>query len=74
MKTIKVTPNYSKRTFTIRITEPANNPNELFFIKYRTYPVTLDEFDMDLYNTNQDWLNYLKGNNYYIINKGYRKV
>ena len=74
MKTIKVTPNYSKRTFTIRITEPANTPGEIYYAKYRTYPVTVEEFDIDLCNTNQDWLNYLKGTNYYIINKGYRKV
>jgi len=74
MRSIKVTPNYSRRTFTIRITEPISTPGEVYYAKYRTYPVTIEEFDIDLYNSNQDWVNYLKGNNYYMIDKGYRRI
>jgi hypothetical protein len=52
---IKVTPNYSKRTFTIR----KNG------IKYRTGKFSIDEFEELEMNTNNDWVNWMKRENYY---------
>lgn len=57
---INVTPNHSKRTFTIR-TESG---------KYRTLPVNKKEFNNDLDNTANDWQNFLRyDNSYYPIKK-----
>lgn len=57
-KEIKVSSNKSKRTFTIIYNG----------IKYRTCPMTKDEFNSCLYNTGNDWAQYLRGSNdYYSI-------
>ena len=57
---IKVTPNYSKRTFTIRkIWEDGT------ITKYRTYPTNKNEFEMDLNNTENDWKQFLSNSNEY---------
>ena len=62
-ETIKVTPNYSKRTFTIR-----KYIDGVFFAKYRTNPISKDEFESDEYMTENDWKSYLrKSNNYYAV-------
>jgi hypothetical protein len=75
MRSIKITPNYSKRTFTIRITEPVSTPGEVYYAKYRTFPSTKDEFNMDLQNTDNDWYQFLyRTNLYYEIEFGYRKI
>ena len=51
---VKVTPNHSKRTFTIRkIYEDGT------ITKYRTYPMTKSEFEQELYNTTNDWKQFL---------------
>ena len=55
---LKISSNKSKRTFTI-VTESA---------KYRTYPMTKDEFNSCEYNTGNDWQNFLKSNDYYKVN------
>ena len=52
---IKVTPNYSKRTFTIR----KNG------IKYRTNKLDVDEFEELDMNTNNDWINWMRTNDFY---------
>jgi hypothetical protein len=63
-ETIKVTPNRSNRTFTIRTYH-----NGKLFAKYRTYQVSRDEFNSDLYNTENDWSYYLRTvDNYYKVN------
>ena len=54
---IKVSSNYSKRTFTI-VTESG---------KYRTYPMSEEEFESNLRNTGNDWNTFLKYDDYYKI-------
>ncbi len=57
-KTITATPNHSKRTFTLRDSNGA---------KYRTIRLSQEEFQSCLHNTNNDWLQFLKSDAYYII-------
>ena len=59
---IKVTPNYSKRTFTIRKTYSDGQK-----VKYRTIPFSQQEFDSELMNTEHDWKNFLRSNDYYRV-------
>ena len=59
---IKVTPNYSKRTFTIRKTYEDGQK-----VKYRTIPFSQQEFDSELMNTENDWKQFLKSNDYYKV-------
>jgi len=55
---IKVTPNYSQRTFTIRTN----------YSKYRTIRMTKDEFNSELHNTQNDWRNFLRASSeYYLV-------
>jgi hypothetical protein len=54
---IEVTPNYSKRTFTIR-----KNGT-----KYRTFPMDKQEFNSCLHNSGQDWQNFLRSDDYYKV-------
>lgn len=49
---LTATPNYSKKTFTIRYHGS----------KYRTYPMFKTEFEDCLLNTENDWKNYLRNN------------
>jgi hypothetical protein len=57
MKQYKATPNYSKRTFTIRTKSS----------KYRTLPMSKTEFNEALFNTLGDWYAYLKKNEVIIV-------
>lgn len=59
---IKVTPNYSKRTFTIRKTYDDGQK-----VKYRTIQFGQQEFDSELMNTENDWKYFLRGNDYYKV-------
>ena len=59
---IKVTPNYSKRTFTIRKTYSDGQK-----VKYRTIPFSQQEFDSELMSTENDWNYFLRGNDYYKV-------
>ena len=54
---IKVTPNKSQRTFTIRRQG----------IKFRTLQMSREEFNSADYWTGQDWSNFLKTDEYYIV-------
>lgn len=54
---IKVAENRSKRTFTI-VTDAA---------RYRTFPMSNDEFESNRHNTGQDWQQFLNGSDYYKI-------
>jgi hypothetical protein len=60
--TITATPNHSKRTFTIR-----KYYNGKLFVKYRTVQMGLVEFDETEMNTFQDWKDFLKGDDYYVV-------
>ena len=54
---IKVSANHSARTFTI-----VKNG-----IKYRTIRLNKQEFESCLYNTGNDWNNFLKSEDYYRV-------
>lgn len=59
---IKATPNYKNRTFTLRCTDPNG-----YKVKYRTIPMSIEEFESSEYNTANDWQQFLKTNDYYIV-------
>lgn len=61
-ETITVTPNYSKRTFTIRKTYEDGSK-----VKYRTIQLDQEEFDTELMNTENDWKQFLKSDDYYRV-------
>lgn len=56
-RVIRVSSNKAKRTFTI-ITDAA---------KYRTLPMSKEEFESANNNTGNDWANFLKSDSYYKI-------
>ena len=55
-RTIKATPNYRKRTFTLRTSTG---------FKYRTECMNKEDFNSCLNNTTNDWAYYLKSNQSY---------
>lgn len=55
---MKATENKSKRTYTLR-TETGN--------KYRTYQMNKKEFESAYYWTENDWKQFLKTDEYYIV-------
>ena len=59
-RTIKATPNYKKRTFTIRCVEKDGSK-----IKYRTIPINREEFESNEFNTSNDWQQFLNSTNDY---------
>ena len=60
---IKATPNYSKRTFTLRIKYSDGTS-----WKYRTTPTSMEEFFSCEFNTNNDWKQFLRNcNDYYVV-------
>ena len=61
-ETIKVKANQRLRTFTIR-----KYINEKLFVKYRTIELNQDEFDEKEMNTENDWKQFLKSDDYYIV-------
>ena len=56
---IKVNANHSAKTFTIRIDGS----------KYRTIPMSREEFSTCLNNTGNDWADFLKSDDYYVVKK-----
>ena len=56
---MQVTANYSKRTFTIR-----KNGS-----KYRTFIMSYIEFQNELGNSEHDWKQFLKSDDYYEVKK-----
>jgi hypothetical protein len=56
-RTINVTPNYSKRTFTLRVKWSDGDTS-----KYRTSPMGKAEFEECTYNTQSDWAHFLLKN------------
>ena len=61
--TIKATANQSKRTFTIRT---YNAKGELT-AKYRTTPMSREDFESEERNTENDWAQFLKYGDYYAV-------
>ena len=59
---IKVTSNESARTFTIRTYVDGKLNN-----KYRTIQLSKDEFQSESNNTENDWQEFLKSSDYYLI-------
>lgn len=55
--TITATPNFSKRTFTIRKKDDNKTVS-----KYRTLPMSKEEFKDSEYNTENDWQEFLTRN------------
>ena len=53
--TIRVKANQSKRTFTIR-----RHYKDGAILKYRTVPMSKEEFDSEEMNTDGDWITFLK--------------
>ena len=62
MTTITATPNYSKKTFTIRMKEGKKTIN-----KFRTLEFNQDEFEEMQYYTDFDWYYFLRDSNEYYI-------
>ena len=62
METIKATANQSKRTFTIR-----KYIDGKLYAKYRTIPMTKEEFNSEEWNTENDWRQFLKSDDYYTV-------
>tara|TARA_R110000824_G_scaffold231074_1_gene418873 strand:- start:567 stop:791 length:225 start_codon:yes stop_codon:yes gene_type:complete len=60
--TITATPNYSKRTFTIRRFYDGK-----LFAKYRTVQMGVEEFESSENHTLGDWKYFLRGQDYYEI-------
>lgn len=61
-RTLKVTSNKSAKTFTLRFTY--NDGEE---IKYRTLPMSREEFESAKYRTDNDWIQFLKTDEYYTL-------
>ena len=61
--TIKATANQSKRTFTIR-----KYVDGKLLTKYRTTPMSQQEYYSNEMNTENDWTQYLKSDDYYVVN------
>ncbi len=59
---IRASTNFSRRTFTLRCYYKDGS-----MVKYRTYPLSSEEFKSCLHNTNNDWLEFLKSNDYYEV-------
>ena len=59
---IKVSANHSNRTFTIRKTY-----SDGYKVKYRTIPMNQEEFDTEEMNTENDWKQFLKSDDYYTV-------
>ena len=61
-ETIRATPNYSKRTFTLRCYQGG-----VMYAKYRTVKLSKEEFQSCEYNTNNDWYDFFKSDDYYVV-------
>jgi hypothetical protein len=63
METIKVRANQKQKTFTIR-----KYIDGKLFAKYRTVKMSQEEFDREEMNTENDWKQFLKSDDYYKVN------
>jgi len=62
-RTITATGNKSARTYTLRIADE----NGKVYSKYRTIQMSKEEFNSAYYWTNNDWKQFLKTDEYYIV-------
>jgi len=62
IETIKVRANQNDLTFTIK-----KYINRKLSVKYRTIKMTKDEFDSEEMNTESDWKQFLKSDDYYVV-------
>ncbi len=62
MTNLKVTANQSKRTFTIRKFDDGE-----LVAKYRTNQMSQYEFDREEMNTESDWKQFMKSDDYYRV-------
>ena len=68
-QTIKVTANQSARTFTIR-----TYVNGKLSSKYRTIKLSKEEFQSEENNTENDWKQFLKSSDYYVVRQPNKNV
>lgn len=61
-QTLKVTANKSSKTFTIR-----TFVDKKLSSKYRTFKMSKIEFEQNEYMTENDWKQFLKTNDYYLV-------
>jgi len=61
-ETIKVTANQSRRTFTIR-----KYIDGKLFAKYRTVSMSQEKFESEEMNSENDWKQFLRSDDYYVI-------
>ena len=61
-KNISVTANQSARTFTLRVYDKGKK-----YAKYRTIQMSQEEFDSSEHNTENDWKQFLKTDEYYKV-------
>ena len=54
--------NYTKRTYTLKF-----KYSDGATIKYRTTPMSKGEFNSNLLNTENDWIEFLKSDDYYKV-------
>ena len=59
---LQVSLNYSKRTYTLKF-----KYSDGATIKYRTTPMSKEDFNNNLLNTENDWLQFLKTDDYYKV-------
>jgi len=62
IETIRVTANQKRRLFTIR-----KYTNGKMYAKYRTLQMSQEEFESNEMNTDNDWLQFLKTDEYEVI-------
>lgn len=62
IETIEVKANQQKRTFTIR-----KFIDGKLFSKYRTIEMSKEEFNSEEMNTDNDWKQFLKSDDYYTV-------
>ena len=62
MKNLITTANQAKRTFTIRQFVDGE-----LFAKYRTITMSRDEFESNQFNTEGDWKQFMKTDDYYRV-------
>ena len=64
LKKITAKENQRDKTYTIRTYE-----NNKLTAKYRTIPMSIEEFESSKYNTENDWRQFLKTDEYYPVKK-----
>ena len=61
---LRVSPNRAKRTFTLRFYYENGT-----VVKYRTMRMSIEEFRVIEWNTENDWIDFLRTDEYYLVKK-----